>query len=259
VNHIAQSFDKTGLTWMLHITGGEPFIFPNFVNLCKLLTQKHFININSNLSQRSIYKFAEVIDPSRVSFINVGVHTVEREKRKLVDDLITKNNLLKEKGFYVFFSYVMHPSLFERYENDFNFYKNNGIFILPKAIRGVIDGKRYPNTYTKDEITLFKNYATKALSYLKSDRIDGTTPLIDLSLDEEFIEGIPSFHGLACSAGKNFVRIWPDGTVTQCDRDHNMGNIYEGTMKLRTATTICNTFSCPYFCYKFSTFKVNLK
>ena len=35
----AQGFAATGRRWLLHITGGEPFVYPQFVPLCRALTR----------------------------------------------------------------------------------------------------------------------------------------------------------------------------------------------------------------------------
>ena len=32
-------FDTAGVTWLVHITGGEPSIYPDFVDLCEELCQ----------------------------------------------------------------------------------------------------------------------------------------------------------------------------------------------------------------------------
>jgi hypothetical protein len=38
----AAGFDSTGYRWLLHMTGGEPGIYPQFVELCEALTERHF-------------------------------------------------------------------------------------------------------------------------------------------------------------------------------------------------------------------------
>ena len=46
----ATAFGRTGLTWLLHITGGEPSIYPHFADLCERITREHFISLNSNMN-----------------------------------------------------------------------------------------------------------------------------------------------------------------------------------------------------------------
>src|SRR6187402_356769 len=72
------SFDRTGRTWLLHITGGEPSIYPDFVELTEILTARHYISLNTNLTHASLRDFAGRVEPSRVNFINAGFHLEER-------------------------------------------------------------------------------------------------------------------------------------------------------------------------------------
>jgi MoaA/NifB/PqqE/SkfB family radical SAM enzyme len=46
-------------------TGGEPFLVPNFVDACKEITKKHFIQITTNLTSPTIVNFSQEIDPKK--------------------------------------------------------------------------------------------------------------------------------------------------------------------------------------------------
>lgn len=251
-------FNNTGLTWAIHLTGGEPFLYPNFIDLCEGLSQEHFISINTNLSQENIFRFGETINPKRVIFINCGLHIVERENKGLVEDFIKKIVFLKSKGFTLFVSYVMYPPLFKRFKRDFDFFKSKNIIICPKALRGRFFKKRYPRDYSQEEKRLFKKYSIKAEKLLKrlgpSNFSEGL--LIDLSLDRKFLEGIPNFHGKLCLAGKKFVRIWPNGVITRCGRKRILGNIFDPKLHLFKGAKKCDSFSCPYFCFRYLVNKI---
>jgi len=56
--HIADCFDRTGKTWQVHMSGGEPFLYPRFVELCMALTRSHYISMNTNLSTANANDFA---------------------------------------------------------------------------------------------------------------------------------------------------------------------------------------------------------
>jgi MoaA/NifB/PqqE/SkfB family radical SAM enzyme len=71
--------DRTGLTWLLHITGGEPTIYPRFAELCQLLTATHYLSFSSNLTHSSVVDVAKRVDPSRISFIRRGEAESPRE------------------------------------------------------------------------------------------------------------------------------------------------------------------------------------
>jgi len=101
IDKIVDSFNRLGRTCHIFLTGGEPFLFPNFVDLCKKLTERHIISIVTNLSHKDVYWFIEEIDPSRVRFIICNIHMQERLRLNLVEDYIKKYHLLKDKGFIV--------------------------------------------------------------------------------------------------------------------------------------------------------------
>src|ERR1051325_5346489 len=75
------AFDGTGQTWMIHITGGEPTLYPGFGELAASLSQRHYLSLNSNLTGRELGAFAERVDPTRVALVNAGYHHVERRAR----------------------------------------------------------------------------------------------------------------------------------------------------------------------------------
>lgn len=244
-------FDASGKRWLLHITGGEPFLYPNFVGLCGRLTQHHKINLNTNLSSPLVYDFARQIDPSKVTFINVGLHIVEREKYGLVDDFVKKYRYLKNKGFSIFVSYVMHPTLFSRFKKDYEYFKSLGIIVSPKSLRGVFFGKRYPEAYAVAQKKTFIKLSLRAEQEAENEKIL-TEPIINLSLDRNFVENSPKYKGKRCLAGKEFVRIFPDGKITRCDKKTVIGNVFENKLTLYPGARICDTYSCPYFCAKYS-------
>lgn len=66
---VLDGFERTGLTWLVHMSGGEPFYFPHFTELCQGLTEKHSISINTNLSHRDVIHFARAVNPQKVEFI----------------------------------------------------------------------------------------------------------------------------------------------------------------------------------------------
>ncbi len=105
-------FDSTERTWLLHLTGGEPFFHPDFVHLCRTLTSRHYISLTSNLTSHRVENFAADIDASRVQYVHCGVHAEERDRRKGWPQLLANVGFLLERGFPVFASLVMTPSAF---------------------------------------------------------------------------------------------------------------------------------------------------
>ncbi len=112
------AFDRTGKTWLVHLTGGEPSHYPDFVDLSAALTERHFISLNSNLTGPSLQRFSERIDPRRVSFINAGLHPAERERRNGHDVFLRHAELLLKRGFPIMVSVVATPRRPARFRGD---------------------------------------------------------------------------------------------------------------------------------------------
>ncbi len=74
---------RKGIVEALVISGGEPFLYPRFVELVEALTEKHYVSINTNLSRSNAYDFANVIPPEKILYIHASLHIMERERRKI--------------------------------------------------------------------------------------------------------------------------------------------------------------------------------
>lgn len=253
IEQIVRFFNNTGLTWLIHITGGEPFLYSELVELCRRLSEHHFIAITSNIDLEKVYHFAATIDPSRVDSFHCSLHIVEREKRQRVPDFIDKVLHLRKKGFNTFVSYVLYPPLLKRFYNDFAFFKNQGVILVPKLYRGFFDGQSYPAAYTSQERILYEQYLTMAQTdYDIVLNHQSGTATIDLSLDQHLLKGIPDFKGYPCYSGQRFIRIVPDGTINRCGTKTILGNLFEQRLELLSGPQDCQEEACPYFCMKYS-------
>jgi hypothetical protein len=93
------------------MTGGEPTTYPRFAELCELLTATHYLSFNSNLTHSAIVDVAKRVDPSRISFINAGLHAEERELRQGLAKFLKHVAYLKGQNFPVFISIVSTPDV----------------------------------------------------------------------------------------------------------------------------------------------------
>jgi len=246
------AYDATGRTWLLHITGGEPSIYPDFVELCERLTERHYISLNSNLAHPSIASFARAIDPSRVSFINAALHLEERERRSGHGRFIANAEVLLERGFPLLVSLVATPAALARFDDAVDALRPLGLVPIPKLFRGVYAGKTYPAAYSAAELERFTRHADVARRcYAPALARMGGPPTLDIFRDDEFLAGEPTFTGELCDAGYRFVRIEPDGGVRRCSSPA-MGNLLAGTFVPRQGATACDTQFCYYFCEKYT-------
>lgn len=253
VDRLVDFFDRTEKRWLIHLTGGEPFLYPQFVELVQRLTQRHRVSVNSNLSTDRVDYFAETVDPERVSFMNCAVHVAERERHNRVEDFARKMKLLRAAGFKAFATYVFYPPLLERAAADFEAYAAMGVPLFPKAFRGAWEGQSYPAAYTPEDRDLFMRLSRDAeLAYAEMWEGVETPPTIDPLLDRDLVlNGVKDYRGRLCSAGRDFVRIRENGDVQRCGPSEILGNIALGTLELKTEPTPCQDLECPYFCYKY--------
>jgi len=223
---VADQFNNLELTCGILLSGGEPFLYPDFTELCKLLTNRHYIKINSNLSiRRQIVEFAASVDAMRVTQIVAALHVSERERLNQPLSLFAENyRLLKERCFNVVALYVLYPPLLNRAKEDISQLKDLGVdLIAAKVFKGVYEKKRYPEGYTD-----FEKEQIEALS--------GSYPN-----NKDYLESPLSFKGFLCNAGCNSVKITVTGDVYRCASVQNdkLGNIFNGTFQVADHAKPC--------------------
>lgn len=221
---VIQRFNEIVGTCAIHMSGGEPFLFPDFVQLCQGLTRRHYISINTNLSIDNLLSFSNIIDPNRVLFINAALHIAERElKNESVNKFIDNIIILQNRRFNVKALYVVYPPLIDRFADDISRLREGGVQrISPKVFKGVYNGKRYPDNYTENEKIKIMNKSK------------------DYQFNKPYLEGQMSFTGQQCTAGKRFFKINVTGDIQRCATvKGNYGNLYLGTFKPNEVVQPC--------------------
>lgn len=248
-----EGFNATGKTWLLHITGGEPTIYPGFVSLCEQLARGHYLSINSNLSHQCIDSFSERIDPERVHYINAAVNYDERQKEASLDVFIERVHRLQMHHFNVLVSLVMTPMMVSIFPEVSEYFDSRGLFLIPKVMRAMYQGNRYPAAYSADQKSLILEYLAEARQKYAPviDRM-GEPATIDMFADGRFLSSAGDYRGKLCGSGYNFVRIEPDGTVARCGAGKRLGNILLKNVSFLRASKACDTSYCPYFCEKYT-------
>ncbi len=248
-------FNSTGKTWMLHLSGGEPFMYPEFVALCSALCTSHYISINSNLTTRHVAEFSKTIPPDRVTYIHCGVHPEQRELRRAWKPLIRRLEMLVDAGFAVFASCVMTSESFDAFESASEMLAKVGVPLIPKAMRGSYQERNYPASYSDIERRRFIEFSEEAERRVR-DNIHQplrNDPTVNPLMDRYLLHGIPDFRGVLCSAGRDFVTIAPDGNIYVCgNTGRRIGNLFSGTLKLADVPQPCSSEWCHYTCVRFS-------
>lgn len=226
IKRIIKTLRETGEKWCIGMTGGEPFLFPNFIELCKLLNKNDIkIAIDTNLSINSkVREFINNIDPDNVQYMYISTHIEEREKRNEVEQFIKNLLLLKENKFYFSVNYVLHPILIEKFKKDYKYFESKGIELKAKPFKGEYNEKKYPESYSDNE---------KKLILMSDPNAYRCVPFCS--------------KGIKCNAGKTMVMIEMGGDVSRCAADKtNLGNIFK-SIKLNNEAEPCIVDRCPCF------------
>ena len=213
-------------TVKVSITGGEPFLYPNFVEFIKELSQMHGVEIITNLST-DIRQFVEVIDSQNVK-VNPSFHPLFAT----LDKFIERALLLKERGMLQCVSYVSWPPQIPRIDYYTQQFAHHGISISLQSFFGQYQGRRYPDAYTEEE----KHIISPQLG----DR--GGKPFQTEPLKTK---------GKLCAAGQRYGVIQPDGTVLRCGGINSskglsrVGNLFEDGFRLFDHPSPCTFEICP--------------
>ena len=249
----AAAFDATGKRWLIHMTGGEPTIYPKFTELCERLTKRHLISLNSNLSRASVRTLAGRVDPRRISFINAGLHPGERLEHKGFKEFLGNARFLQDAGFRVFVTAVATPIVIANLPALASNCAAHGLHLAPKILRGPHKGKVYPWAYTRPQKERMRVFIARARDHYTKAYEGWPRPSIDVLSDDDLLDGPPNFRGRPCSAGERFVQMSMDGEVRRCNPERSsMGNLLQGTVRFAEGPKPCDTNYCVYFCQKYA-------
>lgn len=229
LDNVIRRFLGTGKQITFGFTGGEPLVYPHFIDICRRISafDDFKIALDTNLTMKNVQRFIDAVSPEKVEYIFAALHILERERiygdiDKFLDDVV----LLQNAGYNICVNYVMYPPLFDRIDRDYNYCLDRGVRLILKDFKGVYKNRTYPWSYSEEEKKILSKY------YPNHD-------------DEEFCPR--NFFGRNCNAGKNLVRIKSNGDITRCVGDHTLlGNIFTGFELYETAQP-CVLKSCPCF------------
>ncbi len=269
MDRMIDGFNRNGITWLVHMSGGEPFLFPNFLELCQKLSRNHYMSINTNLSTDNVFEFGRRIDPERVKYIQASVHL--RQRGGGLDDFIRRVIFLKSRRFKIFVSYLMYPEDMVGFEKTFQRFIREGIILFPKLYRGVwrneflhpgikrrmrrfsrlrpLLKRTYPQNYSEREKRFIRFFYERSLRLAGDDYFDSDCTS-DLSKETKWLDGVPDWRGRLCYAGVRSLRMDPWGKVTRCHSEHRvLGNLFEGEVRPMEEAEPCKSriCYCPYY------------
>jgi MoaA/NifB/PqqE/SkfB family radical SAM enzyme len=199
---LIQTLDKTDKVFWINFTGGgEPFLTPNIVEACIEITKKHYISFNTNLTSTNIREFAEKINPKKVRYIFASLHIKELEKLGLMDRYVNNYLMCREKGFHIDAIEIAYPSMLNEVKKYKEFFKRKKIDIKFFPFIGEYKNKKYPESYTTEEIKMFGLEKSK---------------------------NIFNHRGEFCNAGYNAGTVLTNGDIIRCfSIPEKLGNVYK--------------------------------
>lgn len=247
----AEFFDRSERTWMLCMTGGEPFIHQKVVEIMEAVSQRHFLTINTNGTQtQRLREFGRRVPPERVQSIHVGIHVDERSRMNGWEALVDNIRLLKRYGFYLFASVVVTSQVIRQFPALYAQLKDEAdCLLLPKLVRD----EWYPKAYTSVERELIRSYIDRILGQFPELQHEPYT--VNPIHDRDYVGGFPDFRGHDCRAGVDFVRIDPRGTIWRCQQKERIGSLITGELNLHKQPYVCRETFCPYYCLKYSSLR----
>jgi MoaA/NifB/PqqE/SkfB family radical SAM enzyme len=221
---VIDNLKATGKDWTLAFTGGEPMVYPRFIDICREMGRHFKLYLDTNLSL-PIDGLLEAAGPDRFEHVYAAMHIMDRMQSGTLDVFVHNVQLLAQGGYPFTINYVMYPPLIEQFDKHRALFEKLGIPLTPKSFKGVFQGRRYPQSYTDAQRELIHRY----------------------SPGDTYTRSIPDYHGLRCNAGCKLVRVLEDGSVTRCVTDNrSMGNVFTG-ITLDDEPQPCQVNRCP--CY----------
>ncbi|MBU1125375.1 MAG: radical SAM protein, partial [Candidatus Omnitrophica bacterium] len=221
VRHWRRVYDKYGEV-RIEIVGGEPFIYPNFIELVKKISAFHRVKVTTNLSG-DIERFVKEIDPARVT-LDLNFHVLFID----LETVLKKAHILNDAGFNAGVCYLAYPPQMHKIKSLSERFARENIGFALAAFWGEYNGKKYPQSYTQQERDMMRPFL-------------GDVDRIDFHLDGH------SPKGKLCRAGQRYASIQADGKVVRCGPlgERAIGNITDDNFALLDRPMPCESDFCP--------------
>lgn len=216
----------------IHITGGEPFIYPSFMELITHLSKVHTLEIITNLFWNPDY-LVKNFSPERVR-IGTSFHPEFAN----LEEFLKKHLMLRESGFETWVNYVAYPPQMEKmgtYKAEFD---KVGISFNIQPYLGWYQDKEYPAGYTDSELVHLRS------CYKEDDIVNKKTIEWKTGAEKRNMQGRP------CRMGQMYAKVYPTADAYRCcaKATAKIGNLIDGSFKLSDESLPCESEHC--FCWR---------
>ena len=219
------------------ITGGEPFLYPDFINLIKQLVKLHKLEIVTNLS----VDLTNFMNENNLEDLDIrpSFQPGFADFEKFVEQVV----ILKKKKPHQEVSIVAWPPYIKELKSYDDKFSKFGIKIFTQPFFGEYNGIRYPEGYTDKEREIIG-------------------PSLGSRGGESFKPELVSTKGKLCAAGQRYAVIHPHGKILRCgglnssDQDKMViGNLGDENFQLLSEPAPCICEICP--CNEWASLLVN--
>jgi MoaA/NifB/PqqE/SkfB family radical SAM enzyme len=215
----------------IHISGGEPSIYPGFIDLISSLSNYHSIEIDTNLSFDADL-FMDKENPEKIRF-TPAFHPQFAD----LASFLRKVDVLKKNGYDLEgVNYVAFPLQLKDMKEYKKRFVDIGMGFVIQPFRGVFDNRDYPHGYLPEEIDILRECGFHDIS---------TSMLNWYGQEKE-----PERNGKHCKMGHVYAKIHSNGDAYRCCmilEEGKIGNLFEGTFKLYDEPRICEYPTCHCF------------
>ena len=221
MKHWKNIYDRYGSV-RIEITGGEPFLYPNFIQLVKMLSEIHTIKVTTNLSC-DIKNFVRELNHEKVN-LDLNFHPLFAN----IDNFIEKALVLQKADFRFGVCYLAYPPQMASIEVVRRRFEEVRIDFALAAFWGEYNDKQYPVAYSEKEKEAMRPYLGNIdrITY----HLDGKSP-----------------KGKLCNAGYSYANIHADGKVVRCAQyaDKPFDDIMGENFSLFSKPLPCEAETCP--------------
>jgi MoaA/NifB/PqqE/SkfB family radical SAM enzyme len=222
---------------VIRLTGGEPSIYPGFLEIVSFLTKKHTVNINTNLSF-DIYKFME-----KISYQNVCINVSFHPEFITIEDLMVRLRALKKNRYGCSVCCVGYPPFLKDLERYKEILGGDNIPFNMSPFMGNYEGRNFPNDYNEDERTILRRITNDTAG---KDKDEVNKKWLEFRMHEE------KHKDKMCRMGQTYAIILPNGDVKRCCSPFTktIGNIFQKDFRIFEESKPCDIdekWNCPCF------------
>jgi len=212
----------------IDISGGEPFLYPDFLEFISAIAHYHGLAINTNLSFEPARMIEKVKNNREKIRLNATFHPLFAD----IDIFINKAKMLQDNCFPIGIAYLAWPGQVKdiiAYREKFS---ERGFQLALLTFWGDYQGKKYPASYTRQEKEIIN-------------------PNLGSREGENFQVEPFAVYGKLCKAGNAYAAIHPDGKTLRCGggswekEDSYLGNLFADDFELLAEPYPCKSRYCP--------------